>query len=242
MWYVHYWLSIRCYSLPPPPSAGPIPFDHLQISSDWLSHRINQFHSSCISLQCKETGVHPLLAHHLLLYSSHSGFPSRSDQFRTFGDQLGLTCWQAQSIRLVEYIETRQGCCGTSIIGSRFTAVLLHLLFLLLPGWPRFDHLQINSERLTGRHHRVGLSSTSWWCNQVGVYAVLTGQRGRTEIQTQLIFSSYNNLHTLSFCAFALTRTCLDFVYPSNCVDPHGWVVSYHLARLHCWSQSPSFS
>jgi len=69
-------------------------------------------------------------------YSYSSSCTSRSDPFRTFADQLWLTRWYAQSIRLVEYSKTRQGRCSTYIIGSWFAALHLHLLLLLLPGWP----------------------------------------------------------------------------------------------------------
>jgi len=44
------------------------------------------------------------------------------------------------------------------------------------------------------------------------------------------IFSHHTmKIHTLSFPTFGLTRSVWDLVYPRNCVDPHGRVVSYLL-------------
>jgi len=50
--------------------------------------------------------------------------------------------------------------------------------------------------------------------------------------------SSYHTMkiHTLSFPTFGLTRSVRDFVDPRNCVDPHGWVVSYLLTFLRSLS------
>jgi len=43
--------------------------------------------------------------------------------------------------------------------------------------------------------------------------------------------SSYHTMkiHTRSFSTFGLTRSVRDFVYPRNCMDPHGRVLSYLL-------------
>jgi hypothetical protein len=59
---------------------------------------------------------------HLLHQSSST---SGAEPFLTFADQLRLTHGYAQSNRLAEYIKTAQGRWGTSIIGSRLTALLL---------------------------------------------------------------------------------------------------------------------
>ena len=70
--------------------------------------------------------VHHWLSIHCFSCSS-SSCASRSDQFRTFADQLGLTRWYAPSIHLVDYIKTLQGRWGTCIIDSQLTALLLLL-------------------------------------------------------------------------------------------------------------------
>jgi len=85
-------------------------------------------------------GVRTLRHFHVSLSircSSSSSTSFRSDPFRTFADQLWLTRWYTQSIRLVQSIKTLQGRWGTSIIDWQLAApLLLLLLLLLLPGWP----------------------------------------------------------------------------------------------------------
>ena len=99
-----------------------------------------------------------------------------------------------------------------------------------------FVLLQINSNWLTGRLHWFRTCSTLRWFNDGGIYAILTRQRGRTEIQRYLILSSCNELHALSFWAFALTCASRDSVKPHDWVDPQGRVVSYHLTYLRSFS------
>jgi len=79
---------------------------------------LNRFVSSSTLRPCKDAGVRPLLTLNSLLYSSFSG---RADPLRSFADQLRLT--QAQSIRLVEYIEPVQERWGRSIIDFRFAVL-----------------------------------------------------------------------------------------------------------------------
>ena len=60
--------------------------------------------------------------------------------------------------------------------------------------------------------------------------------------RSQIIFS-YNESHTLSFPSFHPTHSFRDIVDPSNCVAPHGRVVSYLLTLFLCSSsQNRSFS
>ena len=57
------------------------------------------------------------------------------------------------------------------------------------------------------------------------------------------LISSYNELHTLLFPAFVLTRSVRDPVDPRNCVNPHGRVVSHLLTLfLRASSQNRSLS
>jgi len=60
-----------------------------------------------------------------------------------------------------------------------------------------------------------------------------------------LIFiSTYHTtkIHTPSFPTFGLTCSFRDFLYPRNCTDPHGRVVSYLLTFLCSSSKHRSFS
>jgi len=56
--YVHYWLSICCYSPPSPtPPAGWTSFNLLQIDSDWLTSRHHRFLWSSTSRWFDDAGV-----------------------------------------------------------------------------------------------------------------------------------------------------------------------------------------
>jgi len=77
------------------------------------------------------------LALDLLLYSTFY-----ADPFGGFAHQLRLTDWQAQLIPFVKHIKMLQERWNTSIISSRFAA----LLHLQCPGQTPFKRLQINTD------------------------------------------------------------------------------------------------
>jgi hypothetical protein len=87
----------------------------------------------------------------------------------------------------------------------------------------------------------TGMTEMSWATGSI--YSGDPGVDRSHLVSSHLIILSYNELHTLSFPAFALTRSFRDFVDPRNCVHPHGRVVSYLLTLfLRSSSQNRSFS
>jgi len=154
MGYMHYLLSIRCSTRPPPPPPPAWP-------------------------TCKDARVHPsltfdsllylLLLSLLLLFLLHQVWPV-SNFFRS-ALIVSQVCSIDSSHRVHSDLARTLGYihywlpirCSTppSPLATR-------------AGLTPFNILQINSDWLTSRRHRFGLSSTSRWCNDAGVYAIFT--------------------------------------------------------------------
>jgi len=191
--YVHYRLSIRCSTPPPPPPppppAGLTPFDLLQINSDWLTGRLSRFGSSSTLSWYKNAGVCSSLTFDslfflLLLFLLPQVWP------------ISNFCRSALIDLLVCSIDSSRRAHQELARTLGYVHYWLSIRCSTPPppappappapppaGLTPFDHLQINSDWLTSRRHRFGWSSTLRWCNDTGVYPILTGQWERTEIQ-----------------------------------------------------------
>jgi len=84
-----------------------------------------------------------------------------------------------------------------------------------------------------------------WWLNgESGVAeeewvtgSIYSGDPGVDRHHLIIISSCHTTkIHAVSFPTFGLTRSCRDFVDPFNCMDPHGWVVSYVVTFFQCFS------
>ena len=65
----------------------------------------------------------------------------------------------------------------------------------------------------------------------------------RVDSISSSVILSYNELQSLSIPSRDFTCYFPDSLHPSNCMDPHGHVVSYVLAlSISCCSPKPCFS